>query len=139
MKTGTNFSLNCQKLLDCLCDLFICGSLDVSLGLNRWRLSNQLLNYGRLTVKEGIVIHVFFTCIRNAPPVRLPPSVGFKVGDNSTVKYLIVEITHYKDILAARGKDCISGLDFTLPSKGTTLTESCMIFNLISLNKNISD
>ncbi|KAF7642390.1 hypothetical protein LDENG_00258640 [Lucifuga dentata] len=60
---------------------------------------------------------VMYAWARNAPPTKLPSGVGFKVGRNSELSYLVLQI-HYGDISAFKDhhRDC-SGLTLTMTTK----------------------
>ncbi|KAL0963177.1 hypothetical protein UPYG_G00350720 [Umbra pygmaea] len=60
---------------------------------------------------------IMYAWARNAPPTKLPPDVGFKVGGISRITYFVLQI-HYGDVRAFgdRHKDC-SGLTLHMTSK----------------------
>ncbi|KAM9519172.1 peptidyl-glycine alpha-amidating monooxygenase B isoform 3-T5 [Salvelinus alpinus] len=60
---------------------------------------------------------IMYAWARNAPPTRLPPDVGFKVGGKSRITYFVLQI-HYGDVQAFRDhhRDC-SGLTLRMTSK----------------------
>ncbi|XP_077944468.1 peptidyl-glycine alpha-amidating monooxygenase isoform X2 [Gasterosteus aculeatus] len=60
---------------------------------------------------------IMYAWARNAPPTRLPKDVGFKVGRNSGMSHLVLQI-HYGDASAFkdRHKDC-SGVTLRMTSK----------------------
>uniref|UniRef100_A0A4W5JZX1 peptidylglycine monooxygenase n=1 Tax=Hucho hucho TaxID=62062 RepID=A0A4W5JZX1_9TELE len=60
---------------------------------------------------------IMYAWARNAPPTRLPPDVGFKVGGKSRITYFVLQI-HYGDVHAFRDhhRDC-SGLTLRMTSK----------------------
>ncbi|XP_068609284.1 peptidyl-glycine alpha-amidating monooxygenase B [Brachionichthys hirsutus] len=60
---------------------------------------------------------IMYAWARNAPPTKLPRDVGFKVGRNSGMTYLVLQI-HYGDFRAFRDHhgDC-SGLTVRMTSK----------------------
>ncbi|XP_024237269.1 peptidyl-glycine alpha-amidating monooxygenase B isoform X2 [Oncorhynchus tshawytscha] len=60
---------------------------------------------------------IMYAWARNAPPTRLPPDVGFKVGGKSRITYFVLQI-HYGDVHAFSDhhRDC-SGLTLRMTSK----------------------
>lgn len=58
---------------------------------------------------------ILFAWAKNAPKTSLPPSVGFRVGGRSNVKYYILQI-HYAHPLPAGEKDH-SGIDISITSQ----------------------
>ncbi|KAL6097277.1 pam [Pungitius sinensis] len=60
---------------------------------------------------------IMYAWARNAPPTRLPKDVGFKVGRNSGMSHLVLQI-HYGDVSAFKDhhKDC-SGVTLRMTSK----------------------
>ncbi|XP_068190058.1 peptidyl-glycine alpha-amidating monooxygenase B isoform X2 [Antennarius striatus] len=60
---------------------------------------------------------IMYAWARNAPPTKLPKDVGFKVGRNSGMTHLVLQI-HYGDVSAFRDyhRDC-SGLTVRMTSK----------------------
>ncbi|KAM8827391.1 peptidyl-glycine alpha-amidating monooxygenase isoform 4-T12 [Spinachia spinachia] len=60
---------------------------------------------------------IMYAWARNAPPTRLPKDVGFKVGRNSGMSHLVLQI-HYGDVSAFNDhhKDC-SGITLRMTSK----------------------
>uniref|UniRef100_A0A6Q2X8S0 Peptidylglycine alpha-amidating monooxygenase n=1 Tax=Esox lucius TaxID=8010 RepID=A0A6Q2X8S0_ESOLU len=60
---------------------------------------------------------IMYAWARNAPPTKLPPDVGFKVGGKSRITYFVLQI-HYGDVRAFRDhhRDC-SGLTLHMTSK----------------------
>uniref|UniRef100_A0A8C2X0S0 Peptidylglycine alpha-amidating monooxygenase n=1 Tax=Cyclopterus lumpus TaxID=8103 RepID=A0A8C2X0S0_CYCLU len=60
---------------------------------------------------------IMYAWARNAPPTRLPRDVGFKVGRNSGMSHLVLQI-HYGDVSAFKDhhRDC-SGVTLRMTSK----------------------
>lgn len=60
---------------------------------------------------------IMYAWARNAPPTKLPPDVGFKVGGDTRITHFVLQI-HYGDVSAFRDhhRDC-SGLTLTMTSK----------------------
>ncbi|XP_037339828.2 peptidyl-glycine alpha-amidating monooxygenase isoform X2 [Pungitius pungitius] len=60
---------------------------------------------------------IMYAWARNAPPTRLPKDVGFKVGRNSGMSHLVLQI-HYGDVSAFKDhhEDC-SGVTLRMTSK----------------------
>ncbi|KAJ8304293.1 hypothetical protein KUTeg_017876 [Tegillarca granosa] len=56
---------------------------------------------------------ILFAWAKNAPPLKLPPNVGFHVGKNSKVKYIVVQIHYVKPLPDPRVPD-ESGIKITL-------------------------
>ncbi len=52
---------------------------------------------------------------KNAAGTRLPPSVGFRIGDKSKAKYLVIQV-HYATKLP-QGELDYSGVDLEITSK----------------------
>ncbi|XP_041041886.1 peptidyl-glycine alpha-amidating monooxygenase isoform X2 [Carcharodon carcharias] len=50
---------------------------------------------------------IMYAWARNAPPTRLPADVGFRVGGNTDINYIVLQV-HYGDVTAFRDnhKDC---------------------------------
>ncbi|XP_059825458.1 peptidyl-glycine alpha-amidating monooxygenase A isoform X2 [Hypanus sabinus] len=50
---------------------------------------------------------IMYAWARNAPPTRLPEGVGFRVGGNTGINYIVLQV-HYGDVTAFRDnhKDC---------------------------------
>eukprot|EP00062_Callorhinchus_milii_P008604 gi/632951475/ref/XP_007891314.1/ PREDICTED: peptidyl-glycine alpha-amidating monooxygenase isoform X4 [Callorhinchus milii] len=67
---------------------------------NYWACGNR---YGTCLDEAKIM----YAWARNAPPTRLPAGVGFRVGGNSGINYIVLQV-HYGDIHAFRDnhKDC---------------------------------
>ncbi|XP_060890201.1 peptidyl-glycine alpha-amidating monooxygenase isoform X2 [Labrus mixtus] len=67
------------------------------------------------TCKDGASI--MYAWARNAPPTKLPKDVGFKVGRNSGMSHLVLQI-HYGDVSAFRDhhRDC-SGVSLRMTTK----------------------
>uniref|UniRef100_A0A4W3JI52 Peptidylglycine alpha-amidating monooxygenase n=1 Tax=Callorhinchus milii TaxID=7868 RepID=A0A4W3JI52_CALMI len=64
---------------------------------NYWACGNR---YGTCLDEAKIM----YAWARNAPPTRLPAGVGFRVGGNSGINYIVLQV-HYGDIHAFRGKN----------------------------------
>ena len=58
---------------------------------------------------------ILFAWAKNAPPTSLPPSVGFQIGGQSQVKYLVMQI-HYAHTLSEGEKD-FSGMDLEITNQ----------------------
>lgn len=56
-----------------------------------------------------------YSWVKNTPPSRLPPSTGFKIGNNSVVKYLFLEV-HYHGPFEPGHPGDFSGVDIHLTS-----------------------
>lgn len=52
---------------------------------------------------------IMFAWAKNAPPTSLPPSVGFRMGGSTQIKYVVMQI-HYAHTLPPGEKD-YSGMD----------------------------
>uniref|UniRef100_A0A6Q2WPB6 Peptidylglycine alpha-amidating monooxygenase n=1 Tax=Esox lucius TaxID=8010 RepID=A0A6Q2WPB6_ESOLU len=76
---------------------------------------------------------IMYAWARNAPPTKLPPDVGFKVGGKSRITYFVLQI-HYGDVRAFRDhhRDC-SGLTLHMTSK-----PACRLTILISVHFKMS-
>ncbi|XP_078070844.1 peptidyl-glycine alpha-amidating monooxygenase isoform X1 [Mustelus asterias] len=50
---------------------------------------------------------IMYAWAKNAPPTRLPAGVGFRVGGNTNINYIVLQV-HYGDVTAFRDnhKDC---------------------------------
>nr|CAB3264641.1 peptidyl-glycine alpha-amidating monooxygenase A [Phallusia mammillata] len=49
--------------------------------------------------------HTLYAWARNAPPLELPPDIGYKIGKSANINYLVVQI-HYAHRLPANQYDC---------------------------------
>lgn len=58
---------------------------------------------------------IMFAWAKNAPPTSLPPSVGFKFGGKTLVKYVVMQI-HYSHSLPEGEKD-YSGMDLEITTE----------------------
>lgn len=58
---------------------------------------------------------ILFAWAKNAPPTSLPPSVGFKFGGRTNVKYVVMQI-HYSHPLPEGEKD-FSGMDLQVTTE----------------------
>jgi len=56
---------------------------------------------------------VIFAWAQNAPALLLPPHVGFKVGKNTTVKYIVLQL-HYRMPMTSSAPVDHSGIQLTL-------------------------
>uniref|UniRef100_A0A6Q2Z5S0 Peptidylglycine alpha-amidating monooxygenase n=1 Tax=Esox lucius TaxID=8010 RepID=A0A6Q2Z5S0_ESOLU len=72
---------------------------------------------------------IMYAWARNAPPTKLPPDVGFKVGGKSRITYFVLQI-HYGDVRAFRDhhRDC-SGLTLHMTSKPVHFKMSSTVTN----------
>uniref|UniRef100_A0A8C7LGB7 Peptidylglycine alpha-amidating monooxygenase n=1 Tax=Oncorhynchus kisutch TaxID=8019 RepID=A0A8C7LGB7_ONCKI len=63
---------------------------------------------------------IMYAWARNAPPTRLPPDVGFKVGGKSRITYFVLQI-HYGDVHSSGLFICV----FLIPSTVTNADVAC--------------
>uniref|UniRef100_A0A674A0N7 Peptidylglycine alpha-amidating monooxygenase n=1 Tax=Salmo trutta TaxID=8032 RepID=A0A674A0N7_SALTR len=63
---------------------------------------------------------IMYAWARNAPPTRLPPDVGFKVGGKSRITYFVLQI-HYGDVHSSGLLICV----FLIPSTVTNADVAC--------------
>ncbi|ELT96668.1 hypothetical protein CAPTEDRAFT_228792 [Capitella teleta] len=56
---------------------------------------------------------ILFAWAKNAPPTHVPEGVGFEIGDNTNVQYLVMQI-HYKDRFPLSADPDHSGLRLTV-------------------------
>lgn len=60
---------------------------------------------------------IIYAWARDAPPLKLPNGVGFKVGSDSPIKYIVLQV-HYAVVDKFKGKEIIHKFSKILKTVG---------------------